>query len=184
MANLLGQLLLWAGFISGAFHTVRAQEVDDVNKWETVSWTWYGISIAVGVVGVILLRASSRAAAESSHRVEAEYSVLTQSLTQLLTKVGELLGQIEAMPPSQVVAFIDTELTEPLADFADARNALVQRFGLQAFAEVMTQFASGERFINRAWSASADGYRNEASDSLRRAQQHLENASVLMSDLD
>ena len=183
MANILGQIFLWAGFISGAFHTVRSQEIAGDNKWETISWTWYGISIAVGVVGVILLRTSSRAAAESSQRVEAEYSVLTESLSQLLNKVGELRSQIDTMPPSQAVAFIDAELTEPLADFADARNALVQRFGLQAFADVMTQFASGERFINRAWSAAADGYRNEASDSLRRAQQHLENANSLMAEL-
>jgi hypothetical protein len=182
MAYWLGQLFLWAGFIGGAFNAVRFQEVAD-DKWSTVSWWWYGVSVVVGVVGVILLRGSSRAVTESSHRVEAEYSVLTDRLAILLAKVGELRAEIGSLPPSKIVAFIDAELAEPFSDFADARNALVQRFGLQAFADVMTQFASGERFVNRAWSAAADGYRDESSVSLERAQQHLQRASELMSGL-
>ena len=44
----------------------------------------------------------------------------------------------------------------------------------------MTQFASAERFVNRAWSAAADGYTTEAADSLQRAQDHLNQASQLM----
>ncbi len=182
MGYWFGQLFLWAGFIGGSFNAVRFQEVVG-DKWATISWLWYGLSVAVGIVGVILIRSSNRAVAECSDRVESQFNVLTESLSRLLTKVGELRSRVTELQPSQIVSFIDGELVEPFADFADARNALIQRFGLQGFADVMTQFASGERFVNRAWSAAADGYRNEAASSLERAQLHLERADALLSDL-
>ena len=127
---------------------------------------------------------SAKAAESQSHRVEAEDSVLSESLTRLNNGVAELSKRQTAMAPHQVVEYIDDQLAEPFADFADARNALVQRFGLQGFADVMTQFASGERFVNRAWSAAADGYMEEVAASLERAQGHLNKAQELKTLLE
>jgi hypothetical protein len=51
----------------------------------------------------------------------------------------------------------------------------------------MSQFAAGERYINRVWSASADGYDAEARNYLERAasqfrdaRQHLQSADRLL----
>ena len=41
--------------------------------------------------------------------------------------------------------------------------------GLQAYAEVMNRFAAGERYLNRVWSASTDGYIEEAHRYMERA---------------
>ena len=130
----------------------------------------------------MLLRASKAAQASSPERGEAEFSTLTRSLEVLIDGVGELRGICASESPKLVVQYIDDQLSEPFADFADARNALVDRFGLDGFADVMTQFASGERFVNRAWSASADGYRGEAEASLERAEGHLRRAEALMAE--
>ena len=46
---------------------------------------------------------------------------------------------------------------------------MVHLFGLQTYADIMSDFATGERYINRVWSASADGYDNEADLYLRKA---------------
>ena len=40
--------------------------------------------------------------------------------------------------------------------------SMVHLFGLQTYADIMSEFAAGERYINRVWSASADEYDNEA----------------------
>ncbi len=53
--------------------------------------------------------------------------------------------------------------------FADARESMVHLFGLQTYADIMSDFATGERYINRVWSASADGYDSEADDYLKKA---------------
>ena len=34
-------------------------------------------------------------------------------------------------------------------------------FGLQKFADIMPSFTAGERYLNRIWSASTDGYMDE-----------------------
>jgi len=55
----------------------------------------------------------------------------------------------------------------------------MHRFGLPAYAGIMTEFATAERSINRAWSASADGYIDEVWLSLDRAQRRMHRAKEL-----
>ena len=152
------------------------------SKWATVNWIWYIGSMVIGVIGVFLLRSSAKAAAGETEKVAAEYSTITDSLSKLLTQVGTLRKELDKMSPQEIVNFIDSTCSEPYADFADSRNALIQRFGLQPFADIMTQFASGERFTNRAWSAAADGYINEVKDCIERAHAHLTRANELIAE--
>jgi len=182
--NILGQALLWSGFLGASLATVWYDGPLTESKWSSVPWPYYLGSMVLGILGVVLLRAHAAAHRESSHRVEAEFSTLTESLLKLLDGVGQLRDLCPSIPPRDVVQYIDDQLAEPFADFADSRNALIQRFGLQGFADVMTQFASAERFVNRAWSASADGYRDEAVASLNRAERHLQRADALMNELN
>ena len=49
----------------------------------------------------------------------------------------------------------------------------MQRFDLKTYADVMTEFASAERSINRAWSAAADGYIDEINLCIDRSYDHL-----------
>ncbi len=52
----------------------------------------------------------------------------------------------------------------------DARESIAHRYGLAAYGEVMSSFAAGERYLNRVWSASADGYIDEVNTYLDKAQ--------------
>ena len=177
--KLIGQVLLWAGFLCAALASVSRLEIAE-HPWQTIPWAVYAGSMAVGIVGVVLLRTSAKAEVQHTERVEGEFETLTSSLGILRSKVAELRGNLDEINPHDIVSYIDENCVEHFGDFADARNALVQRFGLQCFADVMTQFASAERFVNRAWSAAADGYINEASESLHRAEDHLNQTSRLM----
>ena len=47
---------------------------------------------------------------------------------------------------------------------------MIHVFGLQNYADVMSNFAAGERYINRVWSASTDGYEDEVRHYLQRAR--------------
>jgi len=48
---------------------------------------------------------------------------------------------------------------------------------MQTYANIMSEFAAGERYVNRVWSASADGYDKEASDYLQRAIEQFRDAN-------
>ncbi len=174
----LGQILMWLGFLGGSFASVSQLEVQE-DKWSTVPWLWYAVSLAVGIVGIVLLRRAKHDDHRDEDKTEAEYSVITRSLAELSTAV-ELLCQHSQCPPADALKFIDARCAEPLSDFADSRQALVKRFGMAVYADVMTEFASAERYVNRSWSAAADGYMDEVDASIRRAQGHLANARNLI----
>jgi len=174
----LGHLLLWVGFLAAAFVSVSRLEQSD-DKWSTIPWIWYAVSMAVGIVGIVLLRAANRQLDEDHVKTDAEYSLVQQSLAQLSAIIDRLCKQTD-YDPADVLRCIDDECTEPFAEFADARQALVKRFGLEVYADVMTEFASAERYVNRSWSAAADGYVDEVAASLARAKEHLRNTKVLL----
>ncbi len=56
---------------------------------------------------------------------------------------------------------IDELFPGDLNTFVEARETIPHVYGLQAYADVMSHFAAGERYLNRVWSASADGYVDE-----------------------
>ena len=81
----------------------------------------------------------------------------------------EELNGDTAADPAGIRDSIDLKLRNDLRRFADARESMVHLFGLQVYADIMSNFAAGERYINRVWSASADGYAEEATAYLGKA---------------
>ncbi len=174
----LGHTLLWAGFLAAAFSSVYRLEQSG-ERWATIPWIWYGVSMAVGILGIVLLRKAQDHDHADEAKTDAEFSVVKESLA-LLTSAVDGLCKLESNP-SEVLHRIDNQCAEPFANFVEARQALVKRFGLTVYADVMTEFAAAERYVNRSWSAAADGYVDEIVASLGRAKQHLKNAGDLVS---
>ncbi|MFK8113804.1 MAG: hypothetical protein AB8B91_16505 [Rubripirellula sp.] len=178
----LGHILLWAGFLAGAFASLANLE-NEQDKWATIPWLWYSIAMAVGVVGIVLLRRAKHEIESDQSQTEAEYTIARQSLDEVAAIV-ERMAQQDSYVPSLVLEAIDHECAEPFAEFANSRQAMVKRFGLDVYADVMTEFASAERYVNRSWSAAADGYVDEVASSLTRANLHLQNAKILLQDAE
>jgi hypothetical protein len=65
---------------------------------------------------------------------------------------------------------IDKLFAEDLDSFVQARESIAHVHGLTAYADVMSYFAAGERYLNRVWSASVDGYIDEVNAYLDKAQ--------------
>ena len=178
----LGHVLLWGGFLAAAYVSVSQLE-NPSDKWATIPWLWYCLSMLVGIAGIAILRYAARRDEANDENTEAEYSVVSDSLQNLAETVGRLCGQNE-LQLSEVVRAIDDECAERFSSFADSRQSIVRRFGLKVYADVMTEFASAERYVNRCWSAAVDGYIDEVTASLQRANRHLEKAMTLMSDAE
>jgi hypothetical protein len=87
------------------------------------------------------------------------------------------------LPVYEALFEIDRLLREDLNNFANARESMKHIFGLQSYADVMSAFAAGERYINRVWSASTDGYVDEVHNYLDRATQQFREARVLFVEL-
>ena len=101
------------------------------------------MSVVVGFVGVILLRLAVAKDKQDDGMTEVEYSTVQQSLKDVSEVVSRLCSQ-SVNDPGAIVKAIDDECVEPLASFANSRQALVKRFGMSTYADVMTEFASAE----------------------------------------
>ena len=160
----IGFFLLTAGFLVGAFAT--ALDVESVN------WTLFGGAAAGAAVGLTLIKRAAAAHATSEAVLELNRSELRESIDNIVRDLGEIVGDASAKGASLREA-IDLRLRTDLRRFADARESMVHLFGLQTYADIMSHFAAGERYINRVWSASADGYEEEAETYLEKASRQF-----------
>lgn len=196
----LGVLILWLGFLSGALATVwsapakgiefsrtlmekelvESNEKQDAKHlkdgWHLINWSWYGVSVAVAIGGIVMIRVGKSEAAQKSDKTEASLEEIKSSLRQIVVNVRQLEKDSKSLAPSQILSRIDDDLADDLMVFADGRESITAEYGLAVYADVMTHFAAGERSVNRAWCAAADGYVNEAETCLERASIMFTNA--------
>lgn len=171
----LGLVLLGLGFMGAAFFATETVK--------SVNWIYYGLSFVLGVAGVILLRVTSHSQVTSSHKLETDIQTLHTAISTVVKELSAFISDWETTDVYDVHDQIDARLMAPINDFVMAREAMIPVFGLNGYAEVMTRFATGERMINRAWSASADGYIDEVWASIELARNHLSDAQLRLSQL-
>jgi hypothetical protein len=169
----VGYLLLAAGFLGGAFAT--SLDVQDVN------WTIFSAFAVAAFVGLVLVKRTASAIARSDTVLAVNRSELKESIQNIVRDVNEL-NTTAVKQGGELREKIDLELRNDLRRFADARQSMVHLFGLQTYADIMSTFAAGERYINRVWSASADGYDEEATAYLKKAGTQFVEAERLLSE--
>jgi hypothetical protein len=179
---IFGQALLWFGFVVAAFFSVARIEVVDA-KWTTVNWTWYLTAIAIGAVGVVLIRYSKAVARSTTAEATSHLTSARNALDQSADRIDQLRSRLENLSCEEVIQWIDSQCVPELNSFADHREAITNRFGTKAFSEVMTEFASGERYLNRAWSAAADGYVDEVAQCVATANTFMNHAKEALDRL-
>ena len=159
--------LLAAGFLGGAY--VTALDLESVN------WLWFGIAAVAAIAGVILAKRADKARATSGELLENNRNELNDSLANVVRDIKQMTsGQMEK--GEALRSWIDDKLRPDLRRFAEARESMVHLYGMQTYADIMSEFAAGERYINRVWSTTADGYDEEAEIYLARAAEQFEDA--------
>ncbi len=172
----IGYLFLVAGFLGASFFAVELRQGVRVPHFLG--------ALAVGVLGVVLLRVVRRREATSADTIRENLAMLESSLTSVVDKARQLEAGMAATDVYELRHVIDREFPDDLDDFVQARYSLVHSFGLQPFADVMNPFAAGERYLNRVWSASTDGYIDEAHAYVTRAREQFELALEILRGLE
>jgi len=165
----IGFILLTAGFLMGAYAT--ALDVDNV------SWTLFIIAAGGALVGLVMIKRAASAHATSDAVLELNRGELRESIDNVVRDLGEIISD-SATRGAKLREAIDMRLRNDLRRFADARGSMVHLFGLQTYADIMSSFAAGERYVNRVWSASADGYDEEAEAYLTKAATQFTDAQA------
>ena len=163
----LGYLLLCGGFIIAAYATAL-----DVEK---VSWPLFAAAAIAAVAGVFMIKRHARSISQSEAVLENNRAELRESIDNVVKDLREIVSS-GSLRGAALRDRIDEKLRPDLVRFADARESMVHLFGLQTYADIMSHFATGERYVNRVWSSSADGYDVEAARYLGKAEERFADA--------
>lgn len=166
--KLAGIALVTVGFLAGAL--VAVLDPDRIDPGAFIA------AALVAASGVALLRVAAHRASRDTARIEANFRILDESLARAVGAVRELDETKDAVDVHDLPARIDRDVAEHLAAFAGARESIVHVWGSQAYADVMSPFAAGERYLNRVWAAAADGWIDEAHAYLGRSHEQLADA--------
>jgi len=168
----IGFLLVTVGFVGAALAAVVDQSV--------IQWLWYVPALVVGVAGVVMIRVDHARQHKTEHHVAANIETIEGSLTRIAANIDKLNADKHSIDTYDVRHKIDELFIDDLELFVDARQSIVHRYGLAAYGEIMGSFAAGERYLNRVWSASADGYIDEVNEYLQKAKdQFAESVTII-----
>jgi hypothetical protein len=150
-------------------------------RWS--EWWIFALGCAGMLGGAMLIRReNARLVVVGAEGQNAPGQSAESALRSLHDAVSDLRRELSGTtsPDARLQLVVDRAermTSEHVPPFLAARPALVGRLGLAGYAQLMDRFAAAERQLNRAWSAAADGYEEEAVEC-------LENASVLLEEAE
>ena len=154
--------MVTVGFIAAALATV----VDE----NAVRWFWYVPALIVGAAGVAAIKTDDARKNKTEHHVASRIETVEGSLERIANNIKKLNADKHSIHTYDMRHRVDELFLDDLEMFVGARESIGHRYGLAAYGEVMSSFAAGERYLNRVWSASADGYIDEVNAYLEKAQ--------------
>lgn len=172
----LGYLLITTGFLFGAYHSVVDTEI--------VPWRFVVPAFGLGLIGIALVQIASHGSRRAGDAVRSSLNQLRESLTRIVDRATRLDAEKDTIDVYEIHRRIDDIFMEDLDIFVDNRESIGHAYGLQSYADVMTQFATAERYLNRCWSASTDGYVDEVHTFLTRSHEHFAEALQKLDDLE
>jgi hypothetical protein len=158
-------IMVMATFLAGAFLSVLDPRLID--------WNYMIPVLVTGVVFLGIYRKAQQKETRAGDRLAGNMVILKKSLANILANMEELCGRGDDLPVYDARFEIDRLFRDDLNNFAEARKSMIHVFGIQNYADVMSNFAAGERYINRVWSASTDGYVDEVREYLERARKQF-----------
>jgi hypothetical protein len=160
-----GYVMITFGFLAGALVAV----LDEFR----VQWVFFSGALVVGAAGIVLVRVGERKKSRAEGTLDSNIQSIESSLSRIVENITRLNAEKQSIDTYDVRHRIDELFSEDLMAFVDARESIAQVHGLDAYADVMSYFAAGERYLNRVWSASADGYVDEVNTYLDKAHTHF-----------
>ena len=174
--KLFAYILIGAGFISGALVSVL-QDVE-------VNWLYYALSLAAGIVGIVQLRVLDRREKHSEETLAYNLQTLEEAIDHIVKHARQLDDNKQDINPYDMRYEIDKYFPDAINEFVASRESISHAHGLQKYADIMNNFAAGERYLNRVWSASVDGYIHEVNNYINKARAQFETTQKMVHDLE
>ena len=113
---------------------------------------------------------------KSEEKLSENIRAVETTLAAIVQNINTLNSERHSINTYDMRFRIDELFPDDLAGFVEARESIAHRYGLTAYGQIMSSFAAGERYLNRVWSASADGYIDEVSAYIEKARDQFTNS--------
>lgn len=155
-----------AFMITGNLLAIAALIGVSVSKTAFLTWHSFFPGLFIAVAGAGLLGMPQK----MEHKEEEGAGKKVDPAKCMETVIG-IIKEIdfESMDRKTIQDKIEDIQLNNLVPFAEARHAFQHDYGIVNFADFFSDFATGERNINRAWSAIVDGYLEETRQSVIKA---------------
>jgi len=160
-----GYILLITGFIGTAVVSVVHEEM--------VNWFHFVPLFLAGVAGVIVLRKAAYSHKKCEHKLSNDIKTIETNLKRIVRNINRFKEEKKEISVYDIHGRIDEMFLADLDNFAEARESIIHAFDMESYADLMSHFAAGERYLNRSWSASADGYIDEAHTYIDKAAEQF-----------
>ena len=166
--------LLMAGLMIASLAVAHGQESQNVAG--LVANVYFLLGIGIIVASIVLRRwKGSRRGPEGSEEQSSLAAI--QGKLQIILKELRAIGDgRESMVTREMTERIDTLLNNPVFEIVELRQAMIGQVGYGPYGMFMSDFATGERFISRSWSAGVDGYDDEAFEYVEKSLPFFESA--------
>ncbi len=121
-------------------------------------------------MGIVLVHLGERQETRAEGKLTSNIQSIETSLGRIVENMTRLNTEKHSINTYDVRHRIDELFVEDLNTFVQTRHSIAHTYSLAAYADVMSCFAAGERYLNSVWSASADGYIDEVNAYLEKAQ--------------
>ncbi len=171
----LGYFLVFVGFVAASLVSVT-----DVLQ---VSWFHFIIFLIISIIGIFLIRRREKKETMHGETLSRNMKAIEESLVRIVDDVKLIRSEIDPNRPQEVRKRIDKKIPDHLETFIESRKTIGHVHGLQAYGHVMNYFATAERYLNRVWSASTDGYIDEVTEYMEKSERQFEEALAALREL-
>ncbi len=175
MKQVIAWLVLFTGLVFSALGVARMGESKEIAGLFKEKWFLGGLAailaaIVVNRVGTLFVHKDTESAGGDT------LSSLKEKLVSVLSILKQLKDERSAISLKELAGKIDHLQSNEIFDVVEGRNAIIAQAGYGAYGSFMSDFATGERFISRSWSAAVDGYEEEAFDYVEKAAAFFQKA--------
>ena len=170
-----GLILIAIGFLGGSFTAIMDKD--------QVTLPYFIPFFLVGVIGVVLVQLGIRQEAQDEGKREANFQILKENLAQIAQGMASLDDEKEQIFIYDLPQVLEDRFADQVNLFVEARESIAHGWGMKAYADVMSHFAAGERYMNRVWSTAADGYIDEAHTYVTRSKEQFSEAYARLTQL-
>ncbi len=160
----LGTIFIYVGTIAGLTAAARIPPHYD----------YFWASLGILLVGIFFKMLFTRKGSRVQHALSLED--LRNPLLGAFREIQSLQASREVINLKNLHERIDRVVNDYLYSFGINSSSMKSMFGISGYNSVMMHYALGERYVNRVWSASADGYQEEAFDYLEKSEPEFREA--------